>query len=347
MANLSPLGLLALVGFGTLEGAAFYYSGVLNPNAVVSQMRMQTMIMMKLFMSAIGSSCIAQAVLYLQNPAVLEATRKAKDVPFWRLLGGAFILGIGTTLCGAGPSLYPGALVALDGAYYTVFGALAGGFAFGILEKAGVFPALKDHKNPEQVFLDKKLGVNYSKMGFIAGTALIAMSWGVELLWPTSKDLAYLNTDFGKYTLYGTVAGLALGLNQYPLRLIGGIQNGASTSMASMSSALTGGYLNPSAKLSFSNLGSFAQISYIWVGTALGVLICTKVTSPELTEAQRKDAFPPLRQMLGGFLSILGGRISSGCLCGGGVSGVAGGNTQWFAGTAAIFAGGMLTAALI
>jgi hypothetical protein len=302
---------------------------------------------MKLFMSAMGASCIAQALVYLKDPAALEATRKAKETPFWRLVGGSFVLGIGTTVCGAGPSLYPGAMVFLKNGHFTVLGALAGGFVYGLLEKANILPALKDHKNPEQIFLDKKYGIPYHKIAFVAGAALIAASWGLELVWPHSKDLAFLGTNFGKYNLYATLAGFALGGNQYFLRTVGGIQNGASTSMVSVASALTGGYLNPGSKISLSNLGSLSQITYIWLGTALGVLACSKYISPVECAANQKEAFSPLRSIIGGFISILGARAAHGCLCGGGISGTTAFNTQWFWGTAAIFAGGMLTAQLI
>lgn len=342
--SLTAATVLPIIALGSLEHLSFLFAGVVDPEALHSQMQFKTMAMMKIFTAAMGGSMLSQVALNIYDPQAFVATRRARVVPMSRVISGCLILGIGTTLCGQGPSLFPACLVALKGSEYVVLGAVTGALLFSVAEKIGVFgPCNYIAKEDEKtVFLDKKLNTSYNKLATIVGSTLVASSVLIEVFWPHSKDAAFLNNKYA--VLYPTITGLVLGGNQFGLRLLAGIGNGASTSVVSVVSTLSGGFLAPAANLVSSN-AALAQFMYIWVAGLSSVFVCTRYVVPELKGL--KSAYSPLRSFVGGLLSIFGSRVAQGCLCGLGVTGVAQLELSAFAGAASIFAGGMAAALFV
>jgi uncharacterized membrane protein YedE/YeeE len=345
--SLSPVGALALIGFGALEGLAFYRAGIYNPEAVHSQMQFRTMSMMKLFVAAVGASMVGQAVLNVFRPSAFEATRVPKTIGWARAVGGSLLVGAGMSLCGFGPTLFPGALVSVHGAHFAVLGGLVGGVAYGLLEKIGVLavPVSCDAATASSTLLDRASGAPYTVLASAAGATMIAASFALEQLWPHASDMARLGAPFAAPML-PTLAGILIGANQVPLRLIGGEHAGGSTSVMSMLATATGGFIAERQRIPSLLSSKAVQFLYVYVGTALGVW-ATMRFAPEAPAVATQQAYEPLRSFIGGLVLIAGARIADGCTCGHGISGFSELNKFSIAAAAAIFGGGMLTALCI
>lgn len=299
------------------------------------------MMMMKVFTAAMGSSLVSQGLLKAVDSPAFEATRRKDRVEYGRYLLGMIILGAGTTVAGMGPSMFPAGVVAVNGGEYVCYGAFAGALAYSLFEKFGV-TASCPKATPEQakdMFWDTKYNLDYTKTSLITGVALIGASFGLEKVWPHSKDLAFLNIKYAP--LLPTVAGLVLGFNQFPLRKFYAMANGASTTWMNFVNLLTGGSL--AEKNKYVDLKGMSQFFYIYVAGPLAVYLAAKYVTPNELPIRSREAFSPLRSFAGGFLSLLGSRIANGCLCGGSISGTADLNVQALLGAAVVFGSAMAT----
>jgi uncharacterized membrane protein YedE/YeeE len=305
-------------------------------------MRMQSFTIMKMFLAAVGSSMLCQAVLHKVKPGVLAASREPPSNPGWvRAVCGGLLVGVGMTTAGAGPTMFPAAMQAVNGSLPLLAGALAGGTLFWVLDKkVGAFPP-SVCGNPNTQLLDKRQGRDYATVAMAVGTALVAASWGIEKFSPIAGELKAVNNRIYN-PLLPTLAGCIVGLNQLPLRVLYECAQGGSASIMTMLSLGTNGLIAPEWKPA--NLAEMAQFIYVWIGTALGACYALGSLAPEFTH---KQAYPPLRMFLGGALGIFGARMAGGCTCGHGVSGFSELNLVSFVVTACIFAGGMATANLV
>lgn len=156
------------------------------------------------------------------------------------------------------------------------------------------------------------------------------------------------------------VAGAVIGLLQIPAFILIGTALGASSSYVTVAGSLAS-LVDP----------GIAQIDYVarhlagaknwWqvalvVGIALGALISARLSGMKrggyapVWHGMLGNATPRLRPLMafgGGFLMVLGARIADGCTSGHGISGMAQLAVGSTIAVAAMFAGGILTAAML
>ena len=135
--------------------------------------------------------------------------------------------------------------------------------------------------------------------------------------------------------LFPTVAGAVVGIMQIPLRFLVGSGQGGSTSVMNLWATLTLGKV--SGRFRIENIKQAAQFIYVYIGTLSGALICSYAI-PDYKPAEGVGWW---QSLVGGFLTIFGARIASGCTCGNGVTGVSELNIQSFIGAACIFGAGI------
>lgn len=331
---------VAFVVFGVAEGYVFFKTGLLNPQAVMDQMKFSSFIVMKLFLSAVGTSMVAQSLMSVVAKDAFEKTRKYSKtaVGYPRAVGGCALLGVGMALAGSGPTLIPGQLGAGGSSALNVFlGALTGGLIFGILEPSFFSTNIACPKG-EKTSVDLKMGVSYFKVAAPLGLLLLSSAYGLELVFPHSEDP--ISRASGQ-TMLPILAGMVVGLNQLPLRFLSGKGQGGSSSVMNIIATATNGAVSPRFKLT--SILSASQLLYVYVGTAAGAYLAAASSSSTAA------AYVPTaaRAFAGGVLMLLGSRIADGCTCGHGISGFSELSVQSIAAAAAIFAGGIATAAVL
>mmetsp|Transcript_9049 Transcript_9049/g.19437 ORF Transcript_9049/g.19437 Transcript_9049/m.19437 type:complete len:340 (-) Transcript_9049:21-1040(-) len=331
---------VAFVVFGVAEGYVFFKTGLLNPQAVMDQMKFSSFIVMKLFLSAVGTSMVAQSIMSVVAKDEFEKTRKYSKtaVGYPRAVGGCALLGVGMALAGSGPTLIPGQLGAGGSSALNVFlGALTGGLIFGILEPSFFSTNIACPKG-EKTSVDLKMGVSYFKVAAPLGLLLLSAAYGLEVVFPHSEDP--ISRASGQ-TMLPFLAGMVVGLNQLPLRFLSGKGQGGSSSVMNIIATATNGAVSPRFKLT--SILSASQLLYVYVGTAAGAYLAAAASSPTAAAAVPTAA----RAFAGGVLMLLGSRIADGCTCGHGISGFSELSVQSIAAAAAIFAGGIATAAVL
>jgi hypothetical protein len=329
-----------LVGFGTLEGYAFATSGIAYPSTFRSQMLFSKQILLQLFMGAVGSSMLTQGVLSLVNYESFDNSRvwKYTTVGYRRAGLGCLILGAGMAIGGSGPTMLPSQIgVGMTSAWWVLGGSLIGGAIFSILEQQGAFNINFDAKPQEKLTLDAHLGGHYAAWSLGIGSALIAACLAVPSIFNTTTDQSSLSPLI---TTPPIVAGLSIGLNQLPVRLLSECGQGGSRAIMQIVSLVTGWKLAKRFKVEC--LSSLNQFMYVWVGTLLGAAYASQ--SLHLPAPQ---GYGPLESLLGGALMVFGARVAAGCACGHGVSGFSELGLQSMLGAAMMFAGGIATAVIL
>lgn len=330
---------VALIAFGALEGYAFFRCGMCSPQALLQQMGFQSMIVMKLFMSAVGTSMMAQSVMDYLSPAKFATSRQMSKttVGYARAIGGCFVLGIGMGLSGAGPTIVPAQLFGgASNALYVTAGALAGGSLYAVVGDK-LFSKDVTAKPGEKTTVDMRMGRRYFSLAAPIGAAMVAAMVLLDRAWPNAVDQQRLGFD-PQSAWNPILAGAVIGLNQLPLRYLANKGQGGSTSIMNIIATATGGIVANEYVLK-SVVGA-AQLLYVWGGTSVGAYAA---------RVEAGSAFQPpegasvTNSFLGGVLMLLGARTAMGCTCGHGISGFSELSLQSIPAAMAIFAGGIAT----
>uniref|UniRef100_A0A0G4HJ53 Uncharacterized protein n=1 Tax=Chromera velia CCMP2878 TaxID=1169474 RepID=A0A0G4HJ53_9ALVE len=323
---------VALVGFGALEGYAFTRTGILDPQAMRQQMLFKSMIIMKLFLSAVGASLLFQTPMSFIDKKHFAATRgyNKKALTYSRVMLGCAILGVGMFLCGSGPTLMPSQLAAGVGSALSMLaGAFAGGLVYGLLEPS-LFSGAPSVKPADP--LDKN--TSYASVAFPMGVVLVGAVVGLEWFWPHSGDVAQLTSTVPNPWL-PLYAGVAIGFNQIPMRLLADRGQGGSTPVMNIISTATLGKVAP--KMKMATVASTFQTLYVYPGTFLGAwLAMVHMGWPQAAVGPSS-----LVAFAGGFLMLFGGRFADGCTCGHGITGMSELSPVSVAGAMCIFGGGI------
>ena len=337
------LGLLLAVGlvvFGVAEGYAFAKAGLFAPRAFEGQMLFESWILMKIFMSAVGSSMVVQSVMSRLSPQAFAASRfYCTNAPgFGRVVGGCLVLGSGMALCGSGPTIVPSQIACGVPTALTILGgSLAGGALFALLEPrflATRFPAAPGQRTVIEHFF----GGTYARWALPFGLSLLGASTLLEYVFPHHDDVQKLGLRPSNHSLLPIAAGCIIGLNQLPLRYWTGHGQGGSKCVMNMLAFLSNGKLTGHHYLT--NVKGAGQLLYVYGGTLLGAYYAIQT----LTDYTPPEGFSFWRSFIGGALLMLGARTAGGCTCGNGISGFSELGVQSMSGAAAIFSGGIASA---
>lgn len=339
MPSATVIGTATIVGFGMLEGFAFAAAGLASPVAMKEQMGFKGFAVLKMFLSALGSSMVAQSVMNMSGSTFDKTRHYSRRVLRPSVVaGGCAILGVGMYLAGSGPTMMPAQLaVGIKNAPMVLAGAFAGGITFSLVEKY-----LPSHNSCPATAPPKPLDGfnNYTKVALPMGAALVAASFGLERVFPSSAEWSHTLSSGISSALLPSVAGLILGLNQIPLRMIAGRGQGGSTSVLNILSTFTGGYIQPKHRLT--NVFDALPTIYVYPATFLGALLTMKLLPISYAPVSGQS---PAEAFVGGFLMLLGARIAEGCTCGHGITGCSELVPASFVGAACIFGGGMAACA--
>merc|ERR1719502_519093 len=155
------------------------------------------MIVMKLFMSAVGTSMMAQSVMDYLSPAKFATSRQMSKttVGYARAIGGCFVLGIGMGLSGAGPTIVPAQLFGgASNALYVTAGALAGGSLYAVVGDK-LFSKDVTAKPGEKTTVDMRMGRRYFSLAAPIGAAMVAAMVLLDRAWPNAVDQQRLGFD--------------------------------------------------------------------------------------------------------------------------------------------------------
>eukprot|EP00760_Papus_ankaliazontas_P013575 PhM_4_TR15822/c0_g1_i1/m.22142 len=323
-------GCAALLALGTLEGYAFIASGMFPPAVILDQMKFRRFVVMKLFLSAVGSSMVFQSIMSKISKEDFEKSRfyTRSTVGVMRSAGGCALLGVGMAIAGSGPSLIPTQIAGVADGYNVLIGAMIGGALYSLVE-----PRLPAPSVPKDILgIDEMLKVPYAKVAVPFGLTLLGAAYGFELLFPHASDVVGL----GIHTpwLNPIVAGCVIGMNQIPIRFITADGQGGSTSVMSIVNMLSLGKL--AKRSAVKGFASLYQFFYMYGGTLLGAYVALQSAG-----GSPAPNFSCTRRMLGGALMLIGARFANGCTCGHGISGFSELSTVSIAAACSIFGGGM------
>lgn len=328
-----------LIGFGALEGYAFATSGMTYPAAFRAQMDFSKFILLQVFLGAVGSSMLIQALLSIIRHDVFDNSRvwKYTHVGLHRIVPGCALLGAGMAIAGSGPTMLPAQLAAgTTSALWTLLGAVGGGALFAFLEEKGWFHTDFTPRKEKKLVLEQVLGGHYALWASIFGSAMIAGCLAIPRMFDTSNDQRALSPLL---TTAPILAGLSVGLNQIPVRVLSECGQGGSRALMQLVWAATGGKVAKRFKVK--GISCCNQLAYVWGGTFAGALIASRALS-----LPAPPGYSIAESVIGGALMMFGARVAAGCTCGHGVSGFSELSLQSMVGAAAIFAGGIATVLL-
>ena len=195
-------------------------------------------------------------------------------------------------------------------------------------------------------------------MALPLGVLLVAASFGLEVAFPSSffggwRSAATLIPS----SAIPSVAGLIIGVNQVPLRLIAGRGQGGSTPVVAILSTATGGAVQPKHRITtwFKSL----QTVYVYPGTFIGAYVAahylgggfgsSAASLSNLSGGGYLWPTPSARvsnvdAFVGAFLMLFGARMADGCTCGHGITGFSELSPNSIIATCCIFGGGMAAA---
>jgi uncharacterized protein len=170
--------LVAAIVIGLMMGLVFGFAlekaRVFEPGMIVGQMQLRNFIMLKMFLTAVGTGAAALALLHGSGLTALypKATFYAAD-----MIGGA-LLGAGIALAGA----CPGTVLAQVGVGYrdailTLLGGIAGAVAFGYAEP--LLRPLLLSEGPGRITI-AELSVGYSVLALSLTVVFAAVLFGLE-----------------------------------------------------------------------------------------------------------------------------------------------------------------------
>eukprot|EP01062_Namystynia_karyoxenos_P070372 TRINITY_DN65741_c0_g1_i1.p2 TRINITY_DN65741_c0_g1~~TRINITY_DN65741_c0_g1_i1.p2 ORF type:complete len:389 (+),score=101.16 TRINITY_DN65741_c0_g1_i1:107-1273(+) len=347
----------ALIALGILEGFVLERSHVPAPEVIYDQMIFRRMAVMKLFLTALGASMLCQAGMSLWNKEQFEQSRfyRYKVSGLLRVASGCIILGIGMTLCGSGPSMLPAQFFVAKGGWRILLGCLAGGLVFAVLDSVLPLKARRELATPEEAtVLEQHIGGSYTRWAFLFGGTLMICSVALELIFPFDGCPAELgDAQSGprchepiagvRHAWPPTIAGLVIGLNQVPLRIITSDGQGGSTWFMNFIATITLDKLPSTRGMAWNKLSNCYQFIYAIGGVAVGGLISALIYD----DVMEFPSFHWARDLCGGFCIIFGARIASGCTCGHGISGSSELAVESIIGTACIFGSAIATGMII
>ncbi|KAH7313634.1 YeeE/YedE family protein [Stachybotrys elegans] len=318
---------------GAAFGAALVASGVHQPAAIISQLKLDNFHMLESFLTGAATSGIIVSTLQISKLTNLSPRRYTTIglfADFDGNIAGGLLIGAGMALSGACPGTVlaqvgagiPSGLPALSGA--VVAGTMWSGFLKEWLQHQASPPCSKAEGRSKTV--DKLLGIRP-----VAATAALE-------------------------TIFVTVVLGLLSLNQKPIGglvspVVGGLFIGAAQLVSIMLRKTTLGVstaFEESGQCLLSLRGSRtpkAQNILFAVGVTLGAWLLSTV-SPQANPATAV-VVPTTHSVLGGFVVVIGALIADGCTSGHGISGTSLLSVSSLITTAAMLAGGIIVAGLM
>ncbi|KAI3387504.1 hypothetical protein SNEBB_003076 [Seison nebaliae] len=338
---------------GILFGIFMEKGNVHLPQVIRAQMHFDSLVMMKMFLSAMAASSFSFALLSLKSQnmrSIIEGHRKrmirTSIVKF--VSGGAF-LGMGMAICGSCPGTVYVQLGTLSWRTLFVFlGCLLGGYGYSHVDKfypendSGKFLGLTSNR----LFVSDILQQPFHIVCFGASGALLILAILLEIFSPSTASIF---SEFSSNSWNPVICGCLVGLLQIPMVWFSSTRLGASASFLSIV-----GYISPQMRNDYVNRfmdkSSLRQMLFstaITFGSFLSLYQLTGESTWEFNDSTLSYGTPGIIScIIGGFLIVFGARAAGGCTSGHGLSGAGLLSFPSLLVVASIFGGGILTSLL-
>ena len=317
--------LMLSVASGITFGSALTAAGVYAPHVIIDQMKLTDFHMLLAFLSASACSAIIIALANYSGYAKLNHRTDSSYGWFMpydaNIIGGALI-GAGMSLTGACPGTVLVQLATgLESAWWVALGNVVGGIAF-----VKVAPRLKRSRSsgPQEHTVMQKTGLSTTSTVLLYEVMCLGMILGATYL-PRSEH--WLNPIHG---------GIVIGVAQVMSVLLTKKSLGVSSAYETIGKAF------------WSMLEGTAAPDGSSAVFALGLIAGAKFAFPYLPPPNA-DAVTvgTLSAIIGGVSMIFGARLAGGCTSGHGISGMSTMSFSSFITVAAMFGGGIITAAAL
>jgi uncharacterized membrane protein YedE/YeeE len=356
------------LAMGLAFGFALEKGRVFEPHLIYDQMLMRKFQMMKMFLSAVATSMVVMILLFgFKTTANYFNYSRAyifKAQRGWPIvILGAFLLGSGMSISGA----CPGTVVVQIGAgveqsIYVILGGLLAAGLYSYFEyKVRGFVSMSCPKVPHCT-LDTSLRTSYTKMALPLLLALISFVVVLEYIFPWQSQLNGSDEKQIQFELQSNgnifqilqmkawppyVAGMVVGSLQIPAILLLRVSLGSASSYATVSILLLS-LVNKKIVERSEYMKALSTGIALWQPTYLfGAMLGAFLSSSLSNSWHTVESFSPLRAFLGGFLLLLGSRLSGGCTSGHGISGFAYLASISLIAVPVMFAGGIGTAVVM
>jgi len=327
---------------GLAFGIALHKAGVFEVQLIRDQMKFASFTMLKIFLTAAGVGTLLVTLMTTMSSASkdAEASSKAYLCPLGipSAVIGAMMLGAGMTIAGSCPGTVFAQLGAGQmSALVTIVGMLLGALAYGLMHPYMTaflsWGALKSKFSMHEL-----LGMSRQSTGFLFSGIFLGM---VAMLMYFVPD-----PEFGLWAPRwpAVIGGIMIGAVQVPLTLTLRKNAGSSSTYVTvLANTIPGLSSHPYFSNKASGMHNWWQFMYL-SAAVVGSLLCT-ITAQE--QAYTAPELSYTHALVGGFLCLFGSRLANGCTSGHGLSGTAHLAVRSFVAVAAMFAGGMATAALM
>ncbi|EKX45438.1 hypothetical protein GUITHDRAFT_152718 [Guillardia theta CCMP2712] len=336
---------------GLCFGAAMDLGKVTLPLVIREQFLFRRFLMLKMFLGAAASSALFLTIASKLSPKRFQHVQEifmkplaAKTVAAVSL--GAFTLGSGMALSGSCPGMV---LVQVGSGVPNSLWTLAGGMTaaalYGILQPRLIpLYCTKSKEKIEEQTVMSQINVSYARLASSLAAFLFGVIYLVEIYfpWTSSSELPSWAKPWIN-TLPPHLMGVIIGSLQLPAVFMVADTLGSSQAYMTLTSQPLGlsGYLQQ--KLVHWN-GYRMGLDNWWQATYLLSAISGAFLSSTFTNTRGlAHGVPVVQAFIGGFLSIFGSRLASGCTSGHGLSGMALLVTKSVIAVPAMFAGGIFT----
>ncbi|KAM3079512.1 hypothetical protein ACMFMG_005933 [Clarireedia jacksonii] len=334
---------------GSIFGAALTAAGVYSPTVIVSQMKLESFHMLKVFLSA---SATSSAIFLLAHrlSTSLAPPRKSSSLslfPYDGNLIGGLLLGIGMALTGACPgTVLPQVVTGIRSGQFALLGGILGGMLYSKLR-----PYIRRHSTQCSQDANPTL---YQKLDPKADEIKAVyiyqnFCWGVILLasWFSSKN--------SESVLAPTWGGIGIGICQGISLILTGNTLGTSNAyeqvgdlfwwtLSSNSTAKTvEGKGEP--HVSQSTPRPTIKGTNFVLGILLGSFTLSRLVTLPASTSDLDISMP--KALIGGICMVFGARIAGGCTSGHGISGMSLLSVASIISVCAIFGGGIAWGLLI
>ena len=317
--------LVLSVASGITFGSALTAAGVYTPSVIIDQMRLMDYHMVLAFLAA--SACSAIIIAVANHSSYTKLSHRTDSSYGWfmpydaNIVGGALIRA-GMSMTGACPgTVLVQMAMGLQSAWWVALGNVIGGVAF-----VKIAPTLRRQRSvgPAKHTVMQKTGLSTTSTVLLYELLCLGMMLGATYL-PRSEH--WLNPIQG---------GILIGAAQVMSVLFTKKSLGVSNAYEDIGKAF------------WSVIGNSAAPNPSSVVFALGIMAGTKLISPYLPSAGTDAvAVSTFSAIFGGLSMIFGARLAGGCTSGHGISGMSTMSFSSFITVAAMFGGGIVTAAMV
>ncbi|QDS75028.1 hypothetical protein FKW77_005961 [Venturia effusa] len=322
---------LSIVASGAVFGGSLLAAGVIAPSVIVGQMQLTDMHMLKVFV--VGSASSALVLRGLQRLGYILKARAPTNLGWLgnydgNIIGG-LLIGIGMTLTGSCPgTVFAQFGSGIQSGPYTLAGGFLGGIMYTSVSKNLKTQKAKDSAPSNLLTIPQKTGMD-------ANIVLLLFEALCASIVALSTQLSP-NPSTRLSPLFG---GLLIGFSQLTSVLLTKSTLGISSSYEEVGEWFWR-VITPSTK---------ERVSSTSIIFALGATCGSFAVSRIWPELVQRDVMVlgPSRTVVGGAVMAFGSRLGSGCTSGHGISGMSLLSVSSIISVISMFAGGIMTAAMM